>query len=131
MADLGTFPPDFLELVDLYQRGRRKIMQQATTYGVHERDCFIASSAGAKSTAYNAWQEAMSHTYQGQPMEAAVIKAALTMMLNDRLKNIEQLRPPKAVLGMLGTELNKPEFLDYIEQAWEALEEKRQSDGAN
>ena len=135
MADLGSYPPEFLEAVDLYRRARKRLIALAASYGVRDdgpgRGYFIANSEGAKSTAYNAWKANMEHTYQGQPMRPEVINAALILMLNDRITMVQTSRPPQAQLAMLGTELNKPGFADYTEQAWEAMEEKREQEGAN
>ena len=135
MADLGSYPPEFLDLVDLYRRARKRLISLASSYGVKDtgmdKGYFIATSEGPKSTAYNAWKANMEHTYQGQPMRPEVINAALILMLNERIEMVKTSRPPKAQLAMLGTELNKPGFADYIEQAWEAMDEKREQEGAN
>jgi hypothetical protein len=124
MADLGNYPAEFNACCDVWRSAFRKIKSVSIDYGVSDRDMFFPASMGSKADAYKAYQSALSHTYQGQPFTPALVELALRLMLSDRIKAVRETK--KANMAMLSTELNRPLFLDYLEQAWEAQEEERQ-----
>lgn len=129
MADLGSYSPAFLASWAEYGKAFRKINQVAIDYGVHARDLFMASSPGSKSIAYQAWQKRLEDTYCGAKIPEEVVGHAVTLLLLERLRIVKEQR--KANLGHMSTELNKEQFNDFLEAAFEQAEQKRLAEEAN
>lgn len=126
MATLGVYPKEFLEIESLWKESYKRLKRLAIDTGAKpEKNLFMAGGSGSRQTAMNAYLGLLMHDYDGDPIEPRIVVEAFKIMLKDRFAMART--EGRFQLAMIGTELNKPSFTDYIELAYQAAMESRQS----